>query len=382
VENPLTVRGLRPRASSGGAPETVRYDRRGPPFAAYHAALVDRPALLQPSRAELRERFAAAGLAPRWADVLRRALLHGWDPASGPPPVRRAQPPRDLLERVAEIATWSSLREHAVAASPDGVSKSLFRLHDGEAVEAVALPGARRPSACLSTQVGCAMACRFCASGLDGVRRNLAAHEVLEQLALLRRRGPVQRLVLMGAGEPTRNLRAVVAALRVLRDEGSLGPRHVLLSSVGPAAAIRRVTATGLPVTLALSLHAPDRALRAELVPTQPDAEPAELLDACDAHSTATGGRPYQVEYVLLGGVNDAPAHAAALSDLLHGRRAHVSLIAWNAVPGLPFAAPSPPRAAAFLATLRRAGVSAALRRTLGAPATAACGQLRASRAV
>lgn len=309
---------------------------------------------------------AAAGYSPRWARLLRRAVLAGRAPEL---------PPR-LAELLPELLLENSSIVAARLPSADGAEKCLIRLADGEMVEAVRLPGTVNGSACLSSQVGCAMACRFCASGLNGVRRSLAAHELLEQVALLRQSGPVSRLVFMGSGEPTQNLGAIVSALGVLKEEGGIGPRHVLLSTVGPAAAIARVTATGLKVTLALSLHAIDRDLRAELIPTQAQVEPLDLLAAADAHAAATR-RPYQVEYVLLGGVNDSVAQAADLAAALRGRRAHVSLIPWNPVAEQAFAPPAPGAAEAFLTILRTAGVSAVLRRTVGGAAHAACGQLR-----
>ncbi len=306
------------------------------------------------------------GYSARWAAVMRRAVLAGREPEL---PAGLAAAARAELPWLGSVVTARSPAE-------DGSEKLLLRFTDGESVEAVRLPGARRGSACLSTQVGCAMACRFCASGLFGVNRNLAAHELLEQVAWLRRSGSVERLVLMGSGEPTQNLRAVVEMLAVMKAEGGIGPRHTLISTVGPEAAIRRVTATGLKLTLALSLHALDRGLRGELIPTQREVEPLALLAAADEHTTATG-RPYQVEYVLLGGVNDAPSQAHALATALRGRRAHLSLIPWNAVAEQSFAAPDEESSKRFLHFLREAGVSAVLRRTVGGAAQAACGQLR-----
>lgn len=320
--------------------------------------------------AQTEEMCVAAGYAPRWAGIWRRAVLAGLE-AELPPRLAAV-----LQEQAVEISSQVVAR----AAAADGAEKCLIRFADGETVESVRLPGTVNGSACLSSQVGCAMACRFCASGLNGVRRNLAAHELLEQVALLRRSGPVSRLVFMGSGEPTQNLDAIVRALGVLKEEGGIGPRHVLLSTVGPAAAITRVTATGLKLTLALSLHALDRALRASLIPTQARVEPLDLLAVADAHAAATR-RPYQVEYVLLGGVNDSAAQAAELAEALRGRRAHVSLIPWNPVAEQNFAPPAPGTGEAFLAVLRAAGVSAVLRRTVGGAAHAACGQLRISQA-
>lgn len=329
---------------------------------------------LQEAEAALVER----GYSALWAGRLRRAILAGKLPSeagksSMPVPVR-------LIADLERDFDWLSLRETAQSKAADGAVKHLLALADGEAIEAVRLPGTKAPSACLSSQVGCAVGCKFCASGLDGVKRNLKSYEILEQVAWLRRAGEVRRLVFMGAGEPSHNLREISAALAVLADEGGIGPRRILLSTVGPASAIERIGALGRKVTLALSLHALQQSLRGELIPSQAHVDPVDLLNAADAY-TASSRRPYQVEYVLLGGRNDSVAQAKALADALQGRRAHVSLIPWNAVDEVDYASPVPGAAEAFRDTLRAAGVSVVLRRTLGGSADAACGQLRRRRA-
>lgn len=344
------------------------------------------PPILSLEIAELEARLGALGASPVHARALRRTVLSG-----------RAieQTPRlsgRIIDGLREQLTWlssESIEQHSAA---DGSEKHLIRLSDGRLVEAVRLPGfavapslpgqslpQRREaasSACLSTQVGCAMACRFCASGLAKVARNLEAHELLEQVALLRLRGPVERVVFMGSGEPTQNLTALARALHVMRDEADLGPRYVMVSTVGPPSAIDRLTALGLKFTLAVSLHSAVASRRAELIPTQQKVDPGALLDAADRFVAATG-RAYQVEYVLLAGLNDAPADAEALATLMHGRRAHVSVIRWNAVAGMPFVTPDVERTYGFLRVLHDRGVSARLRRTVGSESTAACGQLR-----
>lgn len=332
-------------------------------------------ALLALELPALEELVARCGYSTVHARRLRRTLLLGQrfeDNARLPP---------RLVERLSTHVCWLSSTSIEVHPAEDGSAKHLVRLQDGGSVEAVHLPGALAgaPSACISSQVGCAMACRFCASGLDKVARNLQAHELLEQVVHLRRRGPVKRLVFMGAGEPTQNLTNVAKALDVLRDEGEIGPRNVLLSTVGPAKAIDRVRALDRRVTLALSLHNPFADERAALIPTQSKETPEALLDAADRFVESTG-RPYQVEYVLLGENNESERHARALAALLRGRRAHVSAIRWNPVPGMPFQRPSDAAATAFIGTLRDAGISAQLRRTVGGEKTAACGQLRSAR--
>ena len=329
------------------------------------------------SRSQTASLLQELGASPEHAARIRRRLLGGGDPTA------EAHGgyswPQGLREGLEDRVIWLSIQSEQRAEAADGSEKHLLRLGDGELVEAVRLPGSDAPSACLSIQVGCGVACRFCASGLDGVRRNLAAHEILEQVALLRRFGPVRRLVFMGSGEPTHNLPALGAALPVLRDEADLGPRNVLVSTVGPPSAIRRLAEMGLKFTLAVSLHTLDPALRAALIPTQPRVDPEELLAAADEHYRRSG-RSYQVEYVLLAGLNDSRADARELARALRGRRAHLSLIAWNPVPGVPFETPGQASVRAFLEVLHEEGVSCTLRDTVGGDAAAACGQLRAGR--
>jgi len=345
-----------------------------------------RPAFLSLTADEAIEAARAVGYAAMHAMRLRRTLLAGGDPMAD-----EAVPER---LRQAFDGRFAWLETSVVTRSPssDGSCKILLRLADGRSVEAVHLPGASTPphlqaaprptrtaagSACISSQVGCAMACRFCASGLDKVARNLTTSEILEQVVHLRRLGSVERIVFMGSGEPTQNLQAVAAALDILRDEASIGPRHVIVSTVGPASAIDRLTATGRKFTLALSLHSARAATRAELIPTQTKATPVSLLEAADRFAAATG-RPFQVEMVLLAGINDGDDEADAMAELLAGRRGHLSAIRWNRVEGMPFETTPWPVANAFVRRLRAAGVSATLRRTVGQSADGACGQLRA----
>ena len=328
---------------------------------------MERPALLSLTIAETEALLTELGCSPTHARPIRRSLLLG-DELRGP---------RRVLDALAERVAWLSSEPLEAHEASDGSAKLVVGLSDGRRVEAVHLPGkpGGNGSACISSQVGCAMACRFCASGLDGVDRNLAVHELLEQVVHIRRRGEVRRLVFMGSGEPTQNHRNLAAALEILRDEAEIGPKHILVSTVGPPNAVERLASLDLRFTLALSLHAIDPALRAELIPTQKHVDPIALLDAADRFA-ARHRRPYQVEYVLLGGVNDSLGHGLELAEALAGRRAHVSLIAWNAVPGMAFVPPREEDARAFVDVLRDAKVSTNLRRTVGGEAVAACGQL------
>ncbi|KAA3612935.1 MAG: 23S rRNA (adenine(2503)-C(2))-methyltransferase RlmN [Planctomycetota bacterium] len=327
------------------------------------------------SLAECGEVFRAMGASPRHAQWVRRNLLHGRPPVANPRTGFTL--PLGFLESFEQEYTWCSSLSVEQIQGGDGSEKHLLQLADGQRIEAVRMPGKAAPSACLSSQVGCAMACRFCASGLNGVVRNLEAHEILEQVVVLRRRGAVQRLVFMGAGEAVQNLQALKTVLPVLRDEGSLGPRYVLVSTVGPPQAIDRLASLDLKVTLALSLHSLDQELRGELIPTQAHVEPLELLNAADRYRQHSG-RSYQVEYVLLGGVNDSRADARDLARAMKGRRGHLSLIAWNPIPEMAFEQPSQAAVRAFMEVLHQEGISCTLRQTVGEQATAACGQLRA----
>lgn len=287
--------------------------------------------------------------------------------------------PDALRGRLAAEHPFPRATLRARSAAGDGAVKVLLSLPDGAAVEAVTMPGTRGLTACLSTQVGCPVRCAFCASGLEGLERNLSSGEIVEQaLWLAREAGPIGRVVVMGMGDAGHNLDATLAALEALMDEEGmgLGARRVTLSTVGPKGALERIAAWGRQVTLALSVHAPDDELRHELVPGVRKRALEETLAEADALFAATG-REYTIEYVLLDGVNDAPEQARALGRLLRGRRCHVNLIPWNPVAGMGFRRPSRERQEAFASVLRGTGVSVTLRRSLGRETDAACGQLR-----
>ncbi len=287
--------------------------------------------------------------------------------------------PAGLRERLKAEHPFPRARLAARSAAADGAVKVLLALPDDATVEAVSMPGTRGLTICISTQVGCPVRCTFCASGLEGLARNLTSGEIIEQALWLRREaGPFGRVVVMGMGDAGHNLDATLAALDALLDEEGMGlaARRVTLSTVGPKGALERIAAWGKQVTLALSVHAPDDALRHELVPGVRKRALADTLAEADALFSATG-REYTVEYVLLEGVNDTPAQARALGRLLRGRRCHVNLIPWNPVAGMAFHCPPRARQELFAQTLRDAGASVTLRRSLGRETDAACGQLR-----
>ena len=270
--------------------------------------------------------------------------------------------------------------------------KTLWRTVDGAYVESVLMRYPGRVTMCVSSQAGCGMACPFCATGQAGLTRNLSAAEIVAQVvagarALARGEVPggpgrVSNVVFMGMGEPLANYPQVMTALRRLTDpvpDGlGISRRSVTVSTVGLVPAIRRLTAEGLGVTLAVSLHAPDDGLRDELVPVNKRWKVAEVLGAADAYAARTGRR-YSIEYAMIRDVNDQPWRADLLGDLLAPRLAHVNLIPLNPTPGSQWDA-SPKRVEQeFVRRLEARGVAVTVRDTRGREIDGACGQLAAS---
>lgn len=266
----------------------------------------------------------------------------------------------------------------------DYTTKLLLRLADGNLVECVLIQEDSRRTACISTQVGCGMGCVFCASGLDGLVRNLTKAEIVEQLLHLRNLLPeaerLSHIVVMGMGEPLANLENLVEALALACDPHGLaiGARHVTISTVGLPAKIRQLADLGKQYHLAVSLHAPTDALRSRIVPTNDKIGLEAIVAAADYFFTRTG-RQVTFEYVLLRGLNDAPEQARALGKLLSNRQAHVNLIPFNDVAGLSYRRPSEESLEAFVAALRQDGISVKVRKRKGSEIDAACGQLRRS---
>jgi len=266
--------------------------------------------------------------------------------------------------------------------SGDGTHKLLLRLRDGQVVECVLLKEAGRRTVCISTQVGCGMGCVFCASGLGGVVRNLTTGEILEQMIHARNLLPAEErltnLVVMGMGEPLANLDALLEALTVATSPRGLGigARHITISTVGLPAKMRQLAELGKQYHLAVSLHAPNDELRTRIVPTNDKTGLAAILEAADYFYAKTG-RQVTYEYVLLRDINDQPMHAGQLGKLLRGRQAHINLIPFNDVVGLPYQRLSEPALMDFLAILRDAGISVKVRKRKGVDIDAACGQLR-----
>jgi 23S rRNA (adenine2503-C2)-methyltransferase len=290
--------------------------------------------------------------------------------------------PRTLRERLARVLPFWTLAPDGRAAAADGTVKWRLRAADGVAVEAVLIPHARgRATVCVSSQAGCALGCRFCATGILGPGRDLTTAEIVDQVVLAAREaaGAGRRLtnvVFMGMGEPMQNLGAVLPACEELHDPRGLGlsPRRIAISTVGWVPGIAELSRFRLPVRLAVSLHAADDETRGRLMPINARYPVASLLAACRRYSDTTGRRVV-IEYLLLDGVNDAPADARRLAGLLRDGRFHVNLIEYNPTAG-PFRASPPERREAFAAVLAAEGIVPSIRRSRGADIAAACGQL------
>ena len=283
--------------------------------------------------------------------------------------------PAALRERLAAELPLSTLTVEREARARDGTEKALFRTADGRAIEGVLMRYRDgRRSLCLSSQVGCALTCTFCATGRMKFARNLTESEILDQALHFRRIEPVDHAVFMGMGEPLMNLDAVLAACERLPDVG-ITSRRTAISTVGWIPGIERLTSEGPPVRLALSLHAADEALRSELMPVNDRYPLPDVLDACRAWSRARR-QPVFVEYLMLDGVNDRYEQAVALADVLEPHEDFkVNLIPYN--PTSPdLHGSSRPAIAAFRAALEERGLRATVRLTRGRDIEAACGQL------
>jgi 23S rRNA (adenine2503-C2)-methyltransferase len=247
--------------------------------------------------------------------------------------------------------------------------------------ECVMIPTPQRKTACVSSQIGCPVGCRFCASGIGGLDGNLRAAQIVEQvhrMGQLEHVGRITNVVFMGMGEPLANFANVSGAIRILNASWALGisARRITVSTVGLPAAIRKLVDFELPVTLALSLHAPNDEIRRKLIPWANYATIDELLAACDEYFQKTG-REITLEYLLMRGVNDRLEHARELAALAKRLRANVNLIRYNEVKGMPFDRPTTEDVLAFQTTLRKQSVNVHVRASRGRDIAAACGQLR-----
>ena len=291
--------------------------------------------------------------------------------------------PKPLRIALAEAFQLWTTQIAAHRKSPDGTEKLLLELSDQQRIECVLLRDDREhQTVCISTQVGCAMGCVFCASGLDGVVRNLTTGEILEEMLRLNQLLPAEQrlshIVVMGMGEPLANLDHLLPALATASSaEGlGIGARRITISTVGLPKPIRRLADMDCQYHLAVSLHAPDDALRSQLVPANRKVGIAAVLEAADYYFEKTGRR-VTYEYVLLADLNDQPEHARKLIALLKGRPALINLIPFNPVSGLPYRTPASSATARFVDLLTQAGLNINIRYRKGDRIDAACGQLR-----
>ena len=324
-------------------------------------------------------------LAERGAPAYRAAQVREWifgrraasfDSMSNLPKALRGD-----LERAFQLWTTTIVKRQQAA---DGTEKLLLELADGHRVECVLIREGERRTICVSTQVGCAMGCVFCASGLDGVERNLTTGEIIEQMSrlnqLLSADERLSHIVVMGMGEPLANLDRLLPALAIAGDSKGLGigARRITISTVGIPPAIDRLAELDLQYHLAVSLHAPNDELRNELVPVNRKIGIQPILAAVDRYFAKTGRR-LTFEYVLLADVNDRPQHARQLAALLKGRNALLNVIPYNPVAGLPYRTPADDDRQRFIDILANAGVNVQVRLRKGDKIDAACGQLRRS---
>ncbi len=341
-------------------------------------------ALLGRSKSELEDWAVAQG-----QPAFRGRQLHDWLYAKGA---------RDLQGITVLPKTWrASLQNEGVSVgrlheqerrvAADATTKLLLSTEDGETLETVGIPTDQRLTVCVSSQVGCPMACRFCATGKGGLQRSLAGHEIVAQVLSIREvmeRRPTH-VVFMGMGEPLLNIEAVLESIRCINDDLGIGQRRITVSTVGVPHTLPRLADLALKqlgraqFTLAVSLHAPNQALREELIPTAKAYPYDALLDDCRYYLNKTGRR-VSFEYILLGGVNDHPHHASELADRVGGFQSHVNLIAYNPIEEEEFQRPTTQRIEGFRRVLERRGVAVSLRASRGLDQDAACGQLRRNR--
>lgn len=348
-------------------------------------ATIDRLPLLGQSLAEL-----TAWVQQQGQPAYRGKQLHQWLYQQGA---------RSLMEISVFPKAWradladypigrSTLHYRSVA--PDGTVKFLLRLADGQIVETVGIPSFKvggdasaldRLTVCVSSQVGCPMACDFCATGKGGFQRNLAAHEIVDQVLTVQEDfgQRVSNIVFMGMGEPLLNFDHLLTAVRSLNQDVGIGQRHITISTVGIPGRIQRLAAQQLQATLAVSLHASNQALREQLIPSARQYPLAALLSECRDYVQITGRR-VTFEYILLAGLNDRPEHALELAHHLRGFQSHVNLIPYNPIQEVDYQRPDEQRIQAFVEGLKQQNIAVSVRRSRGLAADAACGQLRASR--
>jgi len=290
--------------------------------------------------------------------------------------------PKQWREALIDIPIGRSTL-HYRSEAPDGTVKYLLRMADGHIIETVGIPTDKRLTVCVSSQVGCPMACDFCATGKGGFTRNLARHEIVDQVLTVQEDfgQRVSNVVFMGMGEPLLNLDAVIGGVKSLNQDVGIGMRSLTISTVGIPGRIRQLAEHQLQITFAVSLHASNQALREKLIPSAKRYPLEALLDECREYVQLTGRR-VTFEYILLAGLNDLPEHATELAQHLRGFQSHVNLIPYNPISEVDYQRPSPRRIQAFVEALEKQHIAVSVRRSRGLEKDAACGQLRASKSV
>jgi 23S rRNA (adenine2503-C2)-methyltransferase len=306
--------------------------------------------------------------------------------------------PKQWREKLAEFPIGRSHLHYRSIAS-DGTIKYLLRLADNQIIETVGIPSFNsedggenhrfpnpkspkdRLTVCVSSQVGCPMACDFCATGKGGYIRNLAPHEIIDQVLTVQedfgRR--VSHIVFMGMGEPLLNTENVLTAIHCLNKDVGIGQRSMTLSTVGIPGHIQRLAQHQLQVTLAVSLHASNQKLREKLIPSAKHYPLEKLIAECREYVKITGRR-ISFEYIVLAGLNDLPQHAIELANLVGGFQSHVNLIPYNPIQEVDYQRPDEKRIQAFVSALKQRKIAVSVRYSRGLEADAACGQLRASK--
>lgn len=334
----------------------------------------------------------------------RGRQLHSWIYQQGARTIGEISVfPKQWREAIANTSIGRSSLQYRLEA-PDGTVKYLLKLSDGQIIETVGIPtfshrnskastehsqgvktqkSLERLTVCVSSQVGCPMACDFCATGKGGFTRNLAQHEILDQVLTVQEdfQQRVSNVVFMGMGEPLLNLDAVVSALHSLNQDIGIGMRSLTISSVGIPGKIRQLAEYKLQATLAISLHASNQQLREQLIPSAKHYRLQTLLDDCREYIKLTSRR-VTFEYILLAGLNDLPKHASELANSLGGFQSHVNLIPYNPINEVDYQRPSHRRIQTFVEALEKQHIAVSVRRSRGLEKDAACGQLRASRSV
>jgi 23S rRNA (adenine2503-C2)-methyltransferase len=339
------------------------------------AIVLDSKPLLGKSQPELTDWVQQKG-----QPAYRGKQLHDWIYSKG---VRSLSDvtvfPKQWRSQVGEVEIGRSLL-HLRAPSPDGTVKFLLKLADGNIIETVGIPTEKRLTVCVSSQVGCPMACDFCATGKGGYIRNLETHEIVDQVLTVQEDfgQRVSNVVFMGMGEPLLNTENVIRAIRCLNQDIGIGQRSITLSTVGIPGHIRRLAQYELQATLAVSLHASNQTVRERLIPSAHHYSLDALLEECREYVRLTGRR-VTFEYIVLAGVNDRPEHAIELADHLRGFQSHVNLIPYNPIREVDYRRPSAQQIQEFVNILKARHIAVSVRRSRGLEADAACGQLRAS---